>query len=254
MAIEDKDWLGIVKKEFNHPATILWRSRELGRLNSFLSKTSLTEPVLDLGCAEGKIGDSLLKGKKVVGLDNCWQLLKQNNREDTYQSLILADACLLPFKNESFGAVFSNCVIEHIPDINTLLVEINRVLKPKGVFLFTVPSHKFGDYLFFSTLFEKMGLKFLAHWYKQKRNKLLNHFHCLSHTQWQDILNGKGFHLFAYEYYISHKEAFLWDMLAVIVLFMPCLNKLLTNCLKTYYNMDFKVGAALLLAARKEGE
>lgn len=255
------DWLSEVENKFDHPAVVLWRAIELKHIEEVLNKRNLTEPILDLGCAEGKIAGLLLKGKKLIGLDNSWELLGQNKKNEVYQELILADACYMPFKNGFFSSVFSNCVVEHIPDIKAVLQEVYRVLKPKGIFLFTVPSDKFGDYLFFSAIFNNLGLRSISNWYKKKRNSLLNHFHCYSHNRWGELLDKGSFDLIEYNYYMPKKAAIFWDFLAFLILILrsarllnlvqPKLNKYLRNYLKRYYSMESGTGAGLLIVAQK---
>lgn len=45
-----------------------------------------------------------------------------------------ADATRLPFPDAYFDCVYSFGVIHHIPDVNAVLAEVARVLKPRGVF------------------------------------------------------------------------------------------------------------------------
>lgn len=257
----EKDWLGLLAREFDHPAIVLWRAAEVREIEKILAGVKLPEPVLDLGCAEGKIAGVLFKGKSLIGLDNCWGLLSGNHHLETYKILMLADGCRLPYKNGTFGGVFSNCVIEHIPALDSVLEEVARVLKANGIFLFTVPSHKFGEYLFFSEIFNTMGLKGLARWYQNKRNKLLNHFHCYDLSRWKTILEGKGLSLSRYSYYMPRKATFIWDFLAFIVF---CGNKLKIKGQKFLFSerlirkgyeaecVNNEFGGALLLVARKE--
>ncbi len=261
-APEEKNWLTVIAGKFDHPAIILWRAVELKYIDKALEERKLRGPVLDLGCAEGKIGSLIFKGSFVIGLDNCWGLLSENKEKDIYKALILADGCSMPYKNAVFASVFSNCVIEHIPDIDCLLDEAARVLKDNGTLIFTVPSHKFGDFLFFTAIFENLRLKGLANWYKRKRNKLLNHFHCYSHNQWQDILNEHGLSLQEYKYYMTKEATSYWDFLAAAILTLkkawplsylsPKINKWFINRLKAYYDMDSSIGSGLLLVAQKQ--
>lgn len=258
---KDKDWLDILKKQFEHPAIVLWRAVELSHIDNLLKQYSLDQPILDLGCAEGKIGGFLLRGKQLIGLDNCWELLQENKRTDIYRALILADARRMPYKDAVFGSIFSNCVIEHIRDIDSVLHEAFRVLKDKGIFLFTVPSHKFADFLFFSVIFERLRLKHISGWYKRKRNTMLNHFHCYDHNQWKVILKKKGFNLIEHKYYMTKKATFIWDFLAagVFVLktvwplnyLLPKISRWLSSNLRRYYDMDAEIGSGLLLVAQK---
>ncbi len=262
MSTEDgKNWLDIVKKEFDHPAIVLWRAVELRHIEAFLNKYALEKPILDLGCAEGKIANMFLKGKDVIGLDNCWELIKENRKVDTYKAVVLADACNMPFKEGVFGSVFSNCVIEHIPDIESLFKEISRVLKDGGIVLFSVPSHRFGDFLFFSTIFNNLSLKSLACWYSAKRNGLLNHFHCYDHLRWSGILKENALLLVDYDYYMTKKTTFVWDFLAILwrVLSIICpsysflkkISRYVRRFLERVYLVDGEEGGALLLVARK---
>ncbi|MDR1459563.1 MAG: methyltransferase domain-containing protein [Bacteroidales bacterium] len=52
---------------------------------------------------------------------------------------IYYDGKTLPFKNETFDSILSNEVLEHVPNLYESLAELNRVLKPGGKILFTVP-------------------------------------------------------------------------------------------------------------------
>ena len=256
---EEKEWLNIVKAKFVHPAIVLWRAVELKHIASVRASYSLEEPLLDLGCAEGNIADMLFKERKILGLDNCWQLLSQN-RKWVYKALVLADACRMPYKNEQFGSIFSNCVIEHIPDISGLLNEAARILKKGGIFLFTVPSHNFADFLFFTRVFKRLGLAGLANWYKKDRNMRLNHFHCYDHQRWKEVLKEKGLNLLEYRYYMPEAATSFWDFSAALVLlfkiiplslFSESLNKSLIRRLGKYYDMDSCDGGGLLIIAQK---
>lgn len=261
MEIENRNWVDIISKEFSHPATALWRSIEVRHLEEAIKKYNTVLPMLDLGCAEGKIGSILFKERCLFGLDNCWDLIKQNQKTDTYKALVLADACQMPFGDGSFSCIFSNSVIEHIPDLQALMAEVARVLKKGGLFIFTVPSNKFGQFLFFHVLFKKLGLNSLAGWYSKKRNSRLNHFHCHSHNVWQEKLNGKGFRLLEYAYYMPKKAVMLWDFLATAFFMVDkiqlcsLLEKKITLKLRPifekYLNQDCGLGGGLLIIAVK---
>ena len=134
---------------FDHPGILLFRTRELMALNEYVATSPLAidTRVLDLGCGEGKIGN-LLFNKIDVGLDIVRKDAEEAQKLSTYKRTVIADAKKMPFKSDSFGFVFSNSVIEHIEGIERVLDEVSRVLKPDGLFIFTVPSNKFADYLY----------------------------------------------------------------------------------------------------------
>jgi SAM-dependent methyltransferase len=52
---------------------------------------------------------------------------------------LILDATELPFENSTFDIVYAVDVIHHITDLNKLFSEINRVLKPGGVFFIREP-------------------------------------------------------------------------------------------------------------------
>ena len=45
----------------------------------------------------------------------------------------------MPFENNQFDSAFGTEVLEHCPYPKAILKEVNRVLKPGGIFFFTVP-------------------------------------------------------------------------------------------------------------------
>ena len=55
------------------------------------------------------------------------------------------DGKTLPFENDSFDAVLSSEVFEHVFNLDDMLAELNRVLKPGGKMLFTCPF-AFGEH------------------------------------------------------------------------------------------------------------
>lgn len=109
------------------------------------------ERVLDLGCGEGRhVISAYVEGEvDVVGVDLCLrdlQTAQQRSAEfidgdDHSRSFGLAnaDALNLPFADNSFDKVICSEVLEHIPDYAGALAEIERVLKPGGLFCASVP-------------------------------------------------------------------------------------------------------------------
>ncbi len=107
--------------------------------------------VLDLGCGEGRhvISAAVAKNIEAVGVDLSWkdlQITKERSEQflstqDNDQTFVLsvADALHLPFADQSFDKVICSEVLEHIPDYDSVLKEIKRVLKPGGVFCASVP-------------------------------------------------------------------------------------------------------------------
>lgn len=228
-----KNWLEELDKEYDHPAIVLWRAIELKTIFQSLRGKRLLSPILDLGCGEGKIAKVLFgKGVVDIGLDNESEMVKAARKSKVYKKVVLGDAQDLPFRNNSLSTVFSNSVIEHIQGIEKVLSEVSRILKPGGLFIFTVPSHKFGDFLFFSLLFKKIKLDFLGKKYTQMRNKKLNHYHCYSPRQWGTLLKKAGLKMDNWQYYLSKETLSFWDKLAFEILFLRATGFLLSKQMK----------------------
>ncbi len=104
--------------------------------------------VLDLGCGEGRHvhGVHVLGGVNIVGLDLDLPSLKKA-REGLSMlpasrgatGFLTGDAYRLPFAGQTFDAVICSEVLEHLETYDLALAEINRVLKPDGQFVPTVP-------------------------------------------------------------------------------------------------------------------
>jgi ubiquinone/menaquinone biosynthesis C-methylase UbiE len=109
--------------------------------------------VLDLGCGEGRhvISAYLQAQVHSVGVDLCLDDLKTTREkfadfakpETAARSfgLSCANALELPFADDTFDKVICSEVLEHIPDYLGTLREIERVLKPGGLFCASVPRH-----------------------------------------------------------------------------------------------------------------
>lgn len=102
--------------------------------------------VLDFGCGSWRIPDAIAKYNfsEVIGLDY-FSEDKFNNYSTklTCSNAKLATYLIpgkIPFENNSFDAVTSLCVLEHIIDVQNSLDEIDRVLKPGGYFIAEFPN------------------------------------------------------------------------------------------------------------------
>jgi SAM-dependent methyltransferase len=107
-------------------------------LNDYFQVSELILPFLDLGCGDQRYVPQIIKEmfgeRNYVGLDH-----KQDN-EIKFGTLIRGDANNLPFKNHSFGTILCSEVLEHIEDPGRVLSEVARVIKPRGIFILTLPG------------------------------------------------------------------------------------------------------------------
>lgn len=103
--------------------------------------------LLDLGCSWGRWTLAAAKrGYEVVGLDPSLGALMAARRVSGSLGIraryVCGDARFLPFRDESFDAVFSYSVLQHFSETNVELVlrDIARVLRPGGVSLIQMPN------------------------------------------------------------------------------------------------------------------
>jgi len=97
--------------------------------------------ILDLGCGANLDYDSFLAdmGKRPICADFAMNFLRLAPK-DVRMPLVQADATLLPFADSTFDGVICSETIEHIPRDDSVVSEIARVLRPRGVLLVTVPN------------------------------------------------------------------------------------------------------------------
>ncbi len=98
--------------------------------------------VLDVGCGTGFFTQQLKATaglKHIVALDLAIPMLLQTRArlDESHISLVCADAEALPFVDESIDSVVSNLALQWCTDLNDLFVDVRRVLKPAGHFIFS---------------------------------------------------------------------------------------------------------------------
>ncbi len=100
--------------------------------------------VLDYGCGAGEIVNKLReRGVEAFGCDVYYQggdssgQVAGNMLGTIIRSM---DGDRVPFPSNHFDLVINNQVMEHVPDLDTALAEIHRVLKPRGQVLSLFPD------------------------------------------------------------------------------------------------------------------
>jgi arsenite methyltransferase len=90
--------------------------------------------VLDVGCGTGVTVRHLLRERAIeaVGIDLSTRLVAQGKSVDAALPLLLGDAGALPFADDCFDAVFTECTLSLVRDRERALAECHRVLKPLG--------------------------------------------------------------------------------------------------------------------------
>ncbi|MET0027316.1 MAG: malonyl-ACP O-methyltransferase BioC [Candidatus Thiodiazotropha sp.] len=101
------------------------------------------ERVLDVGSGTGEATLSLAKHYKkaqTIALDFAYPMLQQTRKRGSWlrrPRCVCGDAEQLPLANQSVDMIFSNAVLQWCNDLPGTLREFLRVLRPKGMLLFS---------------------------------------------------------------------------------------------------------------------
>ncbi|MDD5439560.1 MAG: class I SAM-dependent methyltransferase, partial [Candidatus Omnitrophica bacterium] len=143
-------------KLFNIPRYI-----DLKNLEPFFGNDLKGKKVLEIGCGKGYFSGFFAgRGAQYYGLDIDRDELSFISKRNT-GTIVQGNGTGIPCKDGSFDIVFSNCVIEHIPDDDGVLSEARRVLKKDGFLIFTFPTQAYRPSFIKRALFKNRFLRFL---------------------------------------------------------------------------------------------
>lgn len=210
--VTHQDWLQTMLNVLVNPAHALWKAVEAKYITrAFIHKAE--HPILDLGCGNGVVSLHLFNSKVDIAMDLSPQMVKEAKRTGAYEHYLVADARFLPFKDRSINSIISISVLEHVFNVDALLFEISRVLRKDGILVFTVPSDKFSEMLFFHVTMKKLGLSSVAKAYSIWANKTAEHIHCYSPMVWSKKISHVGLRPLEVRYFLSPCAVRIWDLL-----------------------------------------
>lgn len=192
------------------PATSWWRAAEL----AVVIRHGLPGGTgLDLGCGDGKLMRILLEASGVsaslVGVDIDPLETRDAAASGVYRRVHTVPGDRIPEPDASLDFAFSNSVLEHIDDIEPVIAEVARLLKPGGVFVFTVPSAGFHDCLVGPLLPWGDRSRYL-----QRIDRRCAHRRYWSAQQWRDCLDRHGIDLAEAMPYLTAGEVRRWETLS----------------------------------------
>lgn len=91
--------------------------------------------VLDFGCGSKPYQKLFLSAKTYIGVD----FVNEGHSHETEDIDFFYDGEKLPFEDQKFDTIFASEVFEHIENLDHIIVELKRVLKPNGQILVSVP-------------------------------------------------------------------------------------------------------------------
>lgn len=96
----------------------------------------LSGNLMDFGCGHKPYKSLFTNVSSYTGVDYETEVSKKNQY---FSADVFYDGKTIPFENNHFDSAFSSEVLEHVFNPDEILAEINRVLKPGGLFLFSCP-------------------------------------------------------------------------------------------------------------------
>lgn len=190
------------------PATSWWRSIEL----AVVIEHGLPHGTgLDLGCGDGKLMRILLDAAGVspalTGIDPDPLEAGDAAGAGVYQRVHTAPGDRVPEPPASFDFVFSNSVLEHIDELEPVMAETARLLRPGGTFLFTVPSPGLHECLAGPLWGSRQA-------YLEKIDRRCYHRRYWSEAQWGECLGRHGIDLVLAKPYLTRAEVQRWENLS----------------------------------------
>lgn len=210
MDARDELLRNLIRETPFQPATSWWRAVEL----AVVIRHGLPRGTgLDLGCGDGKLMRILLQASgaspALVGVDIDPLETRDAAASGVYRRVHTVPGDRIPEADASFDFAFSNSVLEHIDDIEPVMAEIARLLKPGAVFVFTVPGAGFHDCLAGPLLPWSDRESYL-----RRIDRRCAHRRYWGAAQWRDCLDRHGIDVVSTVPYLSATEVRRWETLS----------------------------------------
>lgn len=206
--------LRVLEAHWFQPATALWRLYEAEAVRGSLRAGGRC---LDLGCGDGTLAPLLVERAgpgRWIGLDLDPREVRLAARAGVYRGVCAAAAQRLPLASEALDLVLSNSALEHMDDLDRVLAEAARVLRPGGRLVFTVPSDRFHRQLLWPRALRRLGAGGLAGRYLRHLDRRLRHLRYPTPGEWTERLERYGFRVETCRGYASGRVSAAWETLA----------------------------------------
>lgn len=184
------------------PYVLLWRTIEVAVMIELAARHGLdlqTHVDLDMGCGDGVLGNALVRdiaiGFDLIASRAAWA----RDHKPAYKSLVCASATAVPLRSESQCLLFSNSVIEHIPNLDGTLDEIARLVAPGGYIVLSTVSEQFPALM--------LGQATPNPQARAEIDRSYGHDHYLSTVKLRDAFEARGLQLLESASYINARQA-----------------------------------------------
>lgn len=159
-------------------------------------------PVLDLGCGDGIFAKLLFAEPIDTGVDPDERELQIAKELRAYSEVIACSGDSIPKPDGHYRTIFSNSVLEHIPDVAPVIRELHRLLHPGGELYVTIPTDRFEHFTLGNLVLRRLGLRRAAEWWQSVFKRFWNLYNVNTVTTWTSLFEEAGFHVeesFQYE-------------------------------------------------------
>ena len=162
---------GLFNRTYQHV-----RRYAIKRKVSLLKKVKENGTHLDIGCGTGEFLKACKdSGFKTKGIEP--SALARNQAINNYNLSVSQDTNLSKYSDSEFDSISMWHVLEHMPNLNTALGQINRILKSDGKLIIAVPNHKSWDASYYKEHWAAWDVPIhLWHFSKYTIEKLLENY------------------------------------------------------------------------------
>jgi len=180
------------------PSEAYWRLLELAAVRLHLGDAA--GPVLELGCGNGAFTE--FTGLQVdVAVDREPRAVERaGRRRSVYRDVRRMDIRDIDAAIGTFGTIFSNSVLEHLPDLEPVLERSLELLVPGGRLIATVPLYVMSEHLAVRTPA-----------YVRARQRQLQHRNLWPIDEWRARLADAGFAMVTVDPYLDAAACRRWD-------------------------------------------
>ncbi|MHB1244572.1 MAG: class I SAM-dependent methyltransferase [Gaiellaceae bacterium] len=200
------------------PATAFWRAVELDHLarSGVLPLAGLG---LDLGCGDGAVTELLARTLgadwTLVGVDPDEHEAALARQRRLYLRVHAVPGSAIPEPDDAFDFVLSNSVLEHVEELEPVLREAGRILRPGGRLVATVPGPGFRSLLRGPSVLGRAATGARdREAYLAAVDRRLAHVRYWSEAEWAAALADAGLVLVSTSAYLTRAEVRRWETLS----------------------------------------